>query len=170
MPGVPVQVAWDMWTRKSDIPTWMPWCAPWCRLALVQLSFLTDATCFFRVKSVTVAADDPRVSTWALETVQFNTPLSFSWRSRDLTPVPSSKIHWVSVDGLPNRGAVNFFPRGTGCVVQLSISDELPGVLQPVGDAVRPIVEGILKADMQRFASLAQQRAKAAGGGVGVGR
>ena len=82
----------------------------------------------------------------------------------DLTPVVNQKIHWVSDGGLPNRGAVTFFPRGTdgeSCALQLSISYELPEILVPIGSSVRPIVEGILQADMARFVAIAQQRAAA---------
>ncbi len=61
--------------------------------------------------------------------------------------VRAAQIHWVSQGGLPNRGAVTFFPRGAdGCALQLSISYELPQVLLPVGEGVRPVVESILMA------------------------
>jgi hypothetical protein len=53
----------------------------------------------------------------------------------------------VSQGGLPNRGAVTFFPRGPdSCALQLSISYELPQPLLPVGEGVRPVVESILMA------------------------
>ena len=62
-------------------------------------------------------------------------------------PVPTPQIHWVSDGGLPNRGAVRFLDKGDlGCVVQLTISYELPQILAPVGEGVKPVVEGILKA------------------------
>jgi uncharacterized membrane protein len=109
-----------------------------------------------------VQKDDPRMSKWCLSTTQFGQRLEFSWLARDLTPVKDQKIHWVSQGGLPNRGSVTFFPRQSGCALQLQISYELPEVLLPVGDAVRPAVEAILLADMQRFVALAQQRAAAA--------
>ena len=60
--------------------------------------------------------------------------------------VPWPQIHWVSQGGLPNRGAVTFYPRPDGCALQLAISYELPTVLLPVGEGVRPVVEGILRA------------------------
>jgi len=106
------------------------------------------------------------MSKWTLSTEQFGQKLEFSWLARDLTPVPLQKIHWVSAGGLPNRGAVTFFPRGpdaggTSCAIQLSISYELPDVLVPLGEGVRPIVESILVADMQRFAALGQAKAAA---------
>jgi uncharacterized membrane protein len=135
-----------MWQNKADIPSWMPW-----------------------ITSVTVQPEDARMSKWLLSTTQFGLQLEFSWLARDLTPVPLQKIHWVSAGGLPNRGAVTFFPRGpdaggTSCAIQLSISYELPEascraaspvaagshtptqVLLPVGNSVRPVVESILVA------------------------
>jgi hypothetical protein len=121
-----------------------------------------------------VQPDDARMSKWALSTVQFGQTLEFAWLARDLTPVQNQKacrarthtrtrraarhaaanaccaraqIHWVSQGGLPNRGAVTFFPRGPdSCALQLSISYELPQPLLPVGEGVRPVVESILMA------------------------
>ena len=117
-----------------------------------------------------VQADDPRMSRWALSTVQFGQTLEFAWLARDLTPITNQKarlrctarnaawrccgahapgtpqIHWVSQGGLPNRGAVTFYPRPDGCALQLAISYELPPVLQAVGEGVRPVVESILRA------------------------
>jgi hypothetical protein len=60
--------------------------------------------------------------------------------------VHTPQIHWVSQGGLPNRGAVTFYPRPDGCALQLAISYELPPVLQAVGEGVRPVVESILRA------------------------
>ncbi len=90
----------------------------------------------------------------------------------------------MSQGGLPNRGAVTFYPRPDGCALQLAISYELPTALLPVGEGVRPVVEGILRAgmhqglmpaacvfltadnaDMERFVALAQQRVKAKAAG-----
>ncbi|KAF3573110.1 hypothetical protein F2Q69_00063894 [Brassica cretica] len=36
-------------------------------------------------------------------------------------PVPNQKIHWRSVEGLPNKGSVRFFPKGpSSCIVQVN--------------------------------------------------
>ena len=56
----------------------------------------------------------------------------------------------MSQGGLPNRGAVTFFPRPDGCALQLAISYELPQPLLPVGEGVRPVVESILMAGAAR--------------------
>jgi hypothetical protein len=41
--------------------------------------------------------------------------------------------------------------------VQIQISYELPELLVPFGSAVSPLVEQILKADLQRFSVFAQK-------------
>ncbi|TKY52423.1 hypothetical protein E2542_SST23945 [Spatholobus suberectus] len=39
-----------------------------------------------------------------------------------LQPIPNQKIHWRSMEGLPNRGAVRFYPKGpSSCVVELFV-------------------------------------------------
>lgn len=117
-------------------------------------------------------ADERRVSKWTLRTTAFGQAVEFSWQARDLTPVVNHKIHWVSVGGLPNRGAVTFYARDggqDGCRVQLSIAYEVPPALQPLGDAVRPLVEDVLVADLRRFVAVAQARARAAAGAAAGG-
>ncbi|KAJ1425618.1 START-like domain superfamily [Sesbania bispinosa] len=50
-----------------------------------------------------------------------------------LQPIPNQKIHWRSLEGLPNRGAVRFYPKGSSsCVVELTVSYEVPQLLAPV--------------------------------------
>ncbi|KOM35357.1 hypothetical protein LR48_Vigan02g150700 [Vigna angularis] len=35
-------------------------------------------------------------------------------------PTPNQKIHWRSMEGLPNRGAVRFYPKGpSSCIVEV---------------------------------------------------
>eukprot|EP00850_Spirogloea_muscicola_P019409 SM000190S04845 [mRNA] locus=s190:56232:57421:+ [translate_table: standard] len=76
-------------------------------------------------------------------------------------PIHHQKIHWRSVDGLPNRGAVRFYPRGPlACEVeqrlQLTISYEVPDFLAPLASSLRPLVESIIQKDMERFATYAR--------------
>jgi uncharacterized membrane protein len=72
---------------------------------------------------------------------------SHARQSRHADARAAPQIHWASMGGLPNKGSVTFFPRGAdGCALQLSISYELPQVLLPVGEGVRPVVESILMA------------------------
>nr|CAB3505057.1 unnamed protein product [Digitaria exilis] len=47
--------------------------------------------------------------------------------------VRNQKIHWLhwrSLVGLPNRGAVRFFPKSpSSCIVQLTVEYEIPEIL-----------------------------------------
>ena len=74
--GVPLALAFDMWTNKSDIPQWMPW-----------------------ITSVKVLPEDPRMSRWTLSTHQFGRQWEFSWLAQNLAPLKNQKIHWRSVPG-----------------------------------------------------------------------
>lgn len=138
---VPVSRAFELWNDRTQIPAWMPW-----------------------ITSVTVMDEDPALSRWTLSTdplkPPFNRPfgqrLEYSWVARNLTPLPNQKVHWTSVEGLSNRGAVRFYSQGVEkCTVELIISYECPDVLLPVASAVRPLVERILVDDLKRFATYA---------------
>eukprot|EP00850_Spirogloea_muscicola_P002763 SM000010S04401 [mRNA] locus=s10:1214734:1215904:- [translate_table: standard] len=107
-----------------------------------------------------VQPDQPELSRWTLEYAAFGQPLRFSWLARNLQPIHHQKIHWRSVDGLPNRGAVRFYPRGpSACEVeqrlQLTISYEVPDFLAPLASSLRPLVESIIQRDMERFGKYA---------------
>lgn len=91
-----------------------------------------------------------------------------------MTPVRHQKIHWRSVPGstggslggsidIANRGAIRFYKGASAdaCSVKLTISYEVPDALAPVGAAVSPLVEGILRADLQRFKELAEREVRA---------
>jgi uncharacterized membrane protein len=66
-----------------------------------------------------------------------------------------------------NRGQVRFARRGPSrCAVTLTISYEVPTILVPFASALAPVVEGILSADMRRFAALAEAQAAAGGGAL----
>ena len=55
-----------------------------------------------------------------------------------------------------NRGQIRFYPRGeSGCSIKLTIEYEVPDILAPFGGALTPVVEGILRTDMGRFAEYA---------------
>lgn len=129
---VSVPIVWELWQDKSRIPNWMPW--------------ITSVESF-----------DGDISRWTLSTDQFGQHFEFSWVARDLAPIKQQKIHWTSEEGLKNRGAVRFFEEEGGAVtrVQIQISYEVPDVLVPFGSAVSPLVEQILKADLERFSVFA---------------
>eukprot|EP00245_Coleochaete_scutata_P015027 TRINITY_DN6545_c1_g4_i1.p1 TRINITY_DN6545_c1_g4~~TRINITY_DN6545_c1_g4_i1.p1 ORF type:complete len:253 (-),score=23.75 TRINITY_DN6545_c1_g4_i1:231-989(-) len=139
---VPLSVAWDIWMDREGIPQFMPW-----------------------ISSVVVQPDKPELSKWTLKYAAFGRDLEFSWMAKNLTPTFHQKIHWKAVDGVPNWGKVRFYPRGpNACGIQLTISYEVPQALAPFASALTPLVETIIKQDLQRFATLAKaksQKAKA---------
>ncbi|KAG0611530.1 hypothetical protein M758_7G146700 [Ceratodon purpureus] len=133
---ISVADAWELWSDREKIPRWMKW-----------------------IDNVTVSKQKPDFSKWTLRYRAFNRDFEFSWLARNMEPVHHQKIHWRSVDGLPNRGAVRFFPRGrNACRIELTISYELPDIMAPLGTAVGPIVEGVLKNDLNRFAKLSASK------------
>lgn len=131
---VPISIAWDLWTNREGISRWMPW-----------------------IDNVKVLEDQPDLSRWTLKYQYFGRDWEFSWLARNMKPTFHQKIHWRSVDGLPNRGTVRFYPRGPKmCAVQLTISYEVPEVFGPLGTALAPVVENILQQDLNRFAKFAK--------------
>lgn len=135
-PTIPLPLAFELWSDRELIPNWMPWIA-----------------------SVKVQEDKPELSKWTLRYTAFGQDLEFSWLARNLQPIQQQKIHWRSVDGLENRGAVRFFPKGpNGCKLEMTISYECPNILVPVASSLSPLVEGILLADLERFVTFASTK------------
>lgn len=131
--------AWQLWSDRELIPNWMPWIA-----------------------SVKVQEDKKELSKWTLRYRLLEQDLEFSWTARNLEPIYHQKIHWRSVDGLPNRGAVRFFPKGKGgCKLEMTISYQVPQILAPAASSLAPLVEGIIQKDLERFVVFAtKQRVK----------
>ncbi|KAG4138445.1 hypothetical protein ERO13_D07G134600v2 [Gossypium hirsutum] len=72
-------------------------------------------------------------------------------------PIPNQKIHWRSLEGFGNRGAVRFYPKGpSSCLVDLRISYEVPQLLIPVASVLQPFMENLLERGMDRFAKFAK--------------
>ncbi|XP_074585078.1 uncharacterized protein LOC141840887 [Curcuma longa] len=132
---VPCSVAYDCYSDRETIPKWMPF-----------------------ISSVKVLQDKPSLSRWSLKYEVFGRDVEFSWLARNLQPIPNQKIHWRSLEGLPNRGAVRFFPKGpSSCRVQLTVSYEIPEILIPVAAALKPFMEGLLAQGLQRFSVVAKE-------------
>ncbi|MGI0487935.1 SRPBCC family protein [Pantanalinema rosaneae CENA516] len=125
--AVPIDLVWNLWSDLEQMPRWMKW-----------------------IESVKVLENDPDLSRWKLA----SSGLEFSWLSRITKMVPQQIIQWESVDGLPNRGAIRFYDRGTeGSIVKMSIAYSAPGFLFQLMDNLflGRIVESTIQADLVRF-------------------
>mmetsp|Transcript_6220 Transcript_6220/g.16055 ORF Transcript_6220/g.16055 Transcript_6220/m.16055 type:complete len:243 (-) Transcript_6220:1420-2148(-) len=141
---VSVDTCFQLWQDRPRIPEWMQW-----------------------IKSVDVLEEDPRLSQWSLETQQFGQTFRFSWLARNMAPIKHRLIHWVSVDdpkrgilqgfvSVMNKGEIQFRTLSPdSCVVRLVISYQLPSVLEPLVDLLKPTVDGILMEYMQNFKTVA---------------
>ncbi|KAJ6873271.1 hypothetical protein NC651_032217 [Populus alba x Populus x berolinensis] len=128
---VPVGLAYKLYSDRESIPRWMPF-----------------------ISSVQVLKDKPDLSRWSLKYKALGQELEYSWLARNMQPTPNQKIHWRSLEGLPNRGSVRFFPKGSSsCLVEVSsyiqhsltVSYEVPGILAPVATALQPLLESLLR-------------------------
>ncbi len=126
----PIEFVWSLWSDLQQMPRWMKW-----------------------IDSVTILPDNPELSRWKLATGG----LEFSWQSRILKQTPNQIIQWESVDGLPNRGAIRFYDRGTSSVVKMTVSYAIPGFLGKLMDNLflGRVVESSLKEDLERFRAYA---------------
>ncbi|KAL5700705.1 hypothetical protein ACHQM5_026119 [Ranunculus cassubicifolius] len=131
---IPVSVAYNCYSDREAIPKWMPF-----------------------ISSVKNLEDKPDLSRWTLKYTAFGQDIEFSWLARNMQPTPNQKIHWRSLEGLPNRGAVRFYPKGpSSCVIELTVSYEVPQILAPVASALKPFTEGLLSQGLDRFVSFAK--------------
>ncbi|KAI3977276.1 hypothetical protein MKX01_030902 [Papaver californicum] len=131
---VPVSTAYNCYLDREAIPRWMPF-----------------------ISTVKVLEDKPDLSRWSLKYRAFGQDIEFSWLARNMQPIPNQKIHWRSLEGLPNRGVVRFFPKSpTSCTVELTVSYEIPQILAPVSSALKPLLENLLVRGLERFTKVAK--------------
>ncbi|CDY15248.1 BnaC05g01270D [Brassica napus] len=132
---IPVSVAYNFYLDRESFPKWMPF-----------------------ISSVEVLKDKPDLSRWSLKYNAFGQDIkSYSFCVLSSKPTPNQKIHWRSLEGLPNKGSVRFFPKGpSSCLVELTVSYEVPALLTPVASALRPFLETLLRGGLERFATLAK--------------
>ncbi|MCS6814845.1 MAG: SRPBCC family protein [Cyanobacteria bacterium] len=128
----PIDVVWSLWSDLEKMPNWMPW-----------------------IQSVKILDDNPNLSRWMLTTGGWE----FSWMSRIVKLVTHQLIQWESVDGLPNRGAVRFYDRGSSSIVRLTVAYRIPGFIGELMDHLflGRIVESTLQANLNRFRDYAVQ-------------
>lgn len=133
---VPCSVAYQCYSEREAIPQWMPF-----------------------ISSVKVLEDKPDLSRWTLKYAILGRDVEFSWLARNMTPTKNQKIHWRSLEGLPNRGAVRFFPKSSSsCRVQLTVAYEVPEILTPVASALKPFLEGLLLNGLELFVAYAKEQ------------
>ncbi|CAA6662153.1 unnamed protein product [Spirodela intermedia] len=132
---VPCSVAYDCYSDRELISEWMPF-----------------------ISSVEILKDKPDLSRWTLKYEIFGRDVEFAWLARNMQPIRNQKIHWRSLEGLPNRGAVRFYPKGpSSCRIVLTVSYEIPQILAPVASAVKPFLEGLLLRGLEAFSTFAKK-------------
>ncbi|OAE33001.1 hypothetical protein AXG93_1913s1020 [Marchantia polymorpha subsp. ruderalis] len=142
---VPIEVAWALWNDREGVNRWMPW-----------------------IDSVKIQEDQPELSKWTLKYEAFGQScfsrlgqypeLGLELDESDDCVIDDIVEHLCLHLVKGHRGAVRFYPRGpSSCGVQLTISYEVPQVLSGLASALSPLVESILKQDMERFAKFAKQ-------------
>ena len=77
---IPIGKAFDLYSQLDQHPSWSPW-----------------------LKSVEYDADSGK-SFWTLSSLG----LTYSWNAQNVRMQPPHTIEWESLDGLPNRGRVDF--------------------------------------------------------------
>ena len=123
----PIDLVWSLWSDLEQMPRWMKW-----------------------IDSVKILDENPDLSRWKLATGGWE----FTWLSRMNKIVPHQIIQWESVDGLPNRGAIRFYDRGSkGSIVKMTVAYAIPGFLGQLLDNlfIGRVVESTLHADLERF-------------------
>ncbi|XP_050367600.1 uncharacterized protein LOC126785937 isoform X3 [Argentina anserina] len=57
----------------------------------------------------------------------------------------------IYLHGTDGRGAVRFYPKGpSSCIVELTVSYEVPAILAPVASALQPFTESLLARGLER--------------------
>ena len=132
---VPIELAWSLWSDLEQMTIWMKW-----------------------IESVKILPETPELSRWKLASGGFN----FTWLSRIVQVVPQQIIEWQSVDGLPNKGAIRFYPRKDGgCIVKMSFAYAVPGIIGRLMDnLIGDVVESTVMADLERFKAYAIEQNK----------
>ncbi|CAJ1969625.1 unnamed protein product [Sphenostylis stenocarpa] len=146
---VPISVAYACYSDREAIPKWMPF-----------------------ISSVQILADKPDLSRWTLKYKAFGRDIEFSWlaphsksenslaiygrSSKQIFEISATRGELGMLDGV-QKGAVRFYPKGpSSCVVELTVSYEVPQILAPVASALQPFLQGLLQRGLERFATFAK--------------
>ncbi|MBE9009838.1 SRPBCC family protein [Pseudanabaenaceae cyanobacterium LEGE 13415] len=122
-----IEKVWGLWSDLEQMPNWMNW-----------------------ISSVKVSEEQPELSRWTLNAAG----LQFSWQSHLTKIIPNQIIQWESISGLPNRGAIRFYDRGTeGSVVKMTIAYSVPELLARLmnNSMVDQFVQSNIRGDLDRF-------------------
>lgn len=129
----PLARVYALWADLENLPKWMQY-----------------------VDRVTLDLNRPGYSQWRFGMA----PLFVEWTARITRQIPLRLLAWEGVSGLPNRGQIEFFPVGQGCRLRMTLAVGMPDGI--VGEVVKQIglgnwLDENLRADLERFARLAQQ-------------
>ncbi|KAM0909472.1 hypothetical protein ACQ4PT_014795 [Festuca glaucescens] len=153
----------ESWSRRSKLMFHVQWPISVTRKEKLFLngchSYQLSSTHDYAYDNLQILEDKPDLSRWTLKYAILGQDVEFSWLARNMTPTKNQKIHWRSLEGLPNRGAVRFFPKSpSSCRVQLTVAYEVPEILTPVASALKPFLEGLLFNGLERFVAYAKQQ------------
>ncbi len=126
----PVDVVYAQWTQFEDFP-----------------QFLRN------VKEVR-QLDDSRLL-WTAEIAG----REHTWEAKIIEQEPNRRIVWRATEGLHNGGTVTFEPGNAGSKtnVHVVMEYEPEGIVEKVGNALS-VDEGVVKADLNRFKELVEER------------
>lgn len=130
----PKDYVYEQYSNLEQMPQWAPW-----------------------LESVTVEDEAKGISRWRIGSRGFR----FSWRARNTQVIPGELIAWESIDGLKNKGAVQFSTDDNkNTVLQMSIAFKLPDwLLRIFGNSyVRNFVSEKLRSELQTFRSIMLQK------------
>jgi len=133
----PVQQVWSVWSDLEAMPCWMTW-----------------------IESVKTVDDEsattlPDLTEWTLAANGFR----FTWKAQITERIDGQKLEWVSVGGLPTKGAARFYQEEAELTaVKLSVSYELPKALAPLMEArmLSRMVTNELQNNLDRFRDLVE--------------
>ena len=89
------------------------------------------------ISSVSYLPEDKTKTKWSAIDGPIGQHFEFSWLAQDLEPVKYEQISWESLEGLKNKGSVNFSKAPNGTKLEMEISYEVPLRLYPLGQQFR---------------------------------
>ena len=122
-------IAYDLYSRLDQHPSWSPW-----------------------LHSVEYIEGSSTKTMWTLKSLG----LTFNWKANNTIVDPNNVIQWESLDGLPNKGRVEFIEdKQDSTNMKLNISYDLPqvacNIIEGLGDAYTSFVSDTLLSDLKRF-------------------